>query len=155
MKILHSIWVVLLIMICSTAFVACGSDDEGEEQKSSTNSLIGGRWIQLESTREMVASWTELFPEWFESNECLMSEVSWKFLDNYSVVKFYTDIYACKRNDAFYSEKMGGHTIYFVEKSGDTYTYAIKDGLIYISNGAILNWGNGWLLDNGVTWVKK
>lgn len=46
MKILHSIWAVLLMIMCSTAFVACGSDDESDEDKGgSTSSLIGGRWM--------------------------------------------------------------------------------------------------------------
>ena len=153
MKILHSIWAVLLLTICSAAFVACGSDDE--EEGGSANSLTGGRWIPLENIREGIATDSELFPEWFESTESLGGWVSWKFLDNHTVVKFMSEIYPCKRNDAFYSEKMSGHTISLVEKDGSSYTYAIKDGLIYISNGTILNWGDGWLLDDGITWVKK
>lgn len=153
MKKLHSIWAMLLIMMCSMTFVACGSSDDDDEGGS--NSLVGGRWIELEDTREVISNWAELWPEWFESKESLSSNVSWKFIDDHTVVKFYAELYAYKRNDAFYSEKIAGHQIYFVEGDGDTYTYVIKDGLIYITNGTILNWGEGWLMDGGITWVKK
>ena len=152
MKVKHFFGTMLLIMMCSMTFVACGSDNDEE---GGSNSLVGGRWIELENTREVISNWAELWPEWFESKESLSSNVSWKFIDDHTVVKFYAELYAYKRNDAFYSEKIAGHQIYFVEGDGDTYTYVIKDGLIYITNGTILNWGDGYLLDNGVTWVKK
>lgn len=153
MKKLHSIWAMLLIMMCSMTFVACGSSDDDDEGGS--NSLVGGRWIELEYTRQMITDWAANSPESLDYTGSQMSNISWKFLNDNTVVRFYTDIYTCKRNDAFYSEKIAGHQIYFVEGDGETYTYVIKDGLIYITNGTILNWGEGWLMDGGITWVKK
>lgn len=49
MKKLHSIWAMLLIIMCSMTFVACGSSDDDDEGGS--NSLVGGRWIELKDTR--------------------------------------------------------------------------------------------------------
>lgn len=152
MKVKHFLGTMLLIMMCSMTFVACGSDNDEE---GGSNSLVGGRWIALENMRKSISSDAAEFPEWFEGTESFGGYVSWKFLDSNTAVKFYTEIYAYKRNDAFYTESIAGHQMYFVEGDSETYSYAVKEGLVYITNGSILNWGDGYLMDGGVTWVKK
>jgi len=64
MKILHSIWAVLLLMICSTAFVACGSDDD-----DAPSNLVGD-WHGYSEKRSVYVT--------FNSNGTGTMEMTWE-----------------------------------------------------------------------------
>lgn len=138
---------IAIFTVLFVGFTSCSSDD-GDAGGSNNN--LSGYWLCTSVCEKDISD--AIDGGWLSSEGTGCGSKAYYFVNGNTVHVLDAWGYITKKSNTFYQVTVRNKTVYFRPEVSTTYTYALVDNKVYITNGDILTLSNNKLYLDGESW---